>query len=149
MISPSFDDYPVGRVIETASVTLTEAEIIGFARLYDPQTIHTDPEAAAAGPFGGLIASGFQTVALGFRLFLDTGAMEGCSLGGPAMDNVRWLKPVRPNCRLRSRVTVLEATPSRSRPDRGAIKWGFEIFADDVLACTGDVTSLLKRRDAA
>jgi acyl dehydratase len=149
MISPSFDDYPVGRVIETAPVTLTEAEIIGFARLYDPQAIHTDPEAAAAGPFGGLIASGFQTVALGFRLFLDTGAMEGCSLGGPAMDNVRWLKPVRPNCLLRSRVTVLEATPSRSRPDRGAIRWGFEIFADDVLVCTGDITSLLKRRDSA
>jgi len=147
MSSPSFDDYPVGHVIETMAVTLTEAEIIGFARQYDPQMLHIDPEAAKAGPFRGLIASGFQTLALGFRLFLDTGAMEGCSLGGPAMDNVRWLKPVRPDCRLRSRVTVLEATPSRSRPDRGAIKWGFEIFADEVLVCTGDITSLLKRRE--
>jgi acyl dehydratase len=148
MISPSFEDYPVGRVIETKATTLSEADIVSFARLYDPQTIHTDPVAAQAGPFGGLIASGFQTVALGFRLFLDTGAMNGCSLGGPAMDNVRWLKPVRPNCQLRSRVTVLEATQSRSKSDRGAIKWGFEIFADDVLVCTGDITSLLKRREA-
>jgi len=145
MTSPSFDDYPVGRVIETASAPLSEAEIIDFARKHDPQPIHIDPEAAKDGPFGGLIASGFQTVALGFRLFLDTGAMEGCSLGGPAMDNVRWLKPVRPNCQLRARVTVLAQTPSRSRPDRGAIRWGFEIFADDVLVCTGDITSLLRR----
>ena len=145
MNSPSFDDYPVGRVIETGSILISEADIIGFALSYDPQALHTDPQAAKDGPFGGLIASGFQTLALGFRLFLDTGAMEGCSLGGPAMDSVRWLKPVRPNSRLRSRVTVLAATPSRSRPDRGAIRWGFEIFADDILVCTGDITSLLRR----
>jgi acyl dehydratase len=148
MLSPSFDDYPVGHVIETKTATLTEADVLAFAQSYDPQPIHTDPIAAKEGPFGGLIASGFQTVALGFRLFLDTGAMAGCSLGGPAMDKVRWLKPVRPNSLLRARVTVLEATPSRSRPERGAIKWGFEIFADDVLVCTGDITSLLKRRKA-
>ena len=143
-----FAEFQVGQTIHAGPYAVREAEICQFANAYDPQWFHTDATAAAQGHFGGLIASGFQTVALGFRLFLDTGAMEGCSLGGPAMDNVRWLKPVRPNCQLRSRVTVLEATPSRSKSDRGAIKWGFEIFADDVLVCTGDITSLLKRREA-
>ncbi len=148
MISPSFDDYPVGRVIETGGATLTEADIIGFALQYDPQSIHIDSVAAQAGPFGGLIASGFQTIALAFRLFIETGAMAGCSLGGPAMDDVRWLKPVRPGIRIWARVTVLAQTPSRSKPDRGAIKWGFEIFADDLLVCTASITSLLRRNPA-
>ena len=81
-----------------------------------------DVTAATASPFGGLIASGFHTLALSFRLFWQTGALNDGSIGSPGIDEVRWLRPVRPGDTLRVVVKVLETRPSRSKPDRGMVK---------------------------
>ncbi|AWK89054.1 MaoC family dehydratase [Azospirillum thermophilum] len=116
-----FEEFRVGDVIETEGATLTESMIMDFAQRYDPQPFHMDAVAAAEGPFGGIIASGFQTLALTFRLFRDTGAITGTSLGGSGADELRWLRPVRPGDTLRVRVEVREATPSR-RGDRGTVR---------------------------
>lgn len=113
------DDLTAGERFTTAGITLTEAQIIDFAMMYDPQAFHLDTDAAARSPYGGLIASGFQTIALTFRLFIQTGVLADSSLGSPGIDELRWLAPVRPGDTLRAEVEVLEVKPSRSRPDRG------------------------------
>lgn len=120
-----FEDFHVGRRFLTGAITLDAEAVTAFARDYDPQPIHLDPAAAAAGPFGGLIASGFQTIALSFRLFLDTGALAGSSLGGAGMGDVRWLRPVRPGDTLRAEVEVLETRSRPERPDRGTVRLRF------------------------
>lgn len=119
-----FEDFAVGDVVETPGVTLTDSAIIDFALVHDPQPFHIDRVAAEAGPFGGLIASGFQTLALSFRLLLQTGVFAGTSLGGGAMDEVRWLKPVRPGDTLSVTMTVVTLTPSR-RGDRGTVRCAY------------------------
>lgn len=113
------DDLTAGERFTTAGITLTEAQIIDFAMMYDPQAFHLDTDAAARSPYGGLIASGFQTIALTFRLFIQTGVLADSSLGSPGIDELRWLAPVRPGDTLRAEVEVLEVKPSRSRTDRG------------------------------
>ncbi|MGQ9369653.1 MaoC family dehydratase [Azospirillum sp. ST 5-10] len=119
-----YEDFAVGDVIDTGGVTLTESQIMDFALLYDPQPFHIDTIAAAQGPFGGLVASGFQTLALTFRLFLATGTLAGTSLGGGAADELRWLRPVRPGDTLRVRVEVVAMRPSR-RGDRGIVRCAY------------------------
>src|SRR3546814_9125122 len=114
------EDWKVGEVFETLSASFTDAQIVDFAMRYDPQTIHIDLEAAKEGPFSGLIASGFQTLALAFRLFLDRGFYEKSIIVGPGLDELRWTAPVRPGDTLKNLVHVLEVTPSRSQPDSGS-----------------------------
>jgi acyl dehydratase len=126
-----FEDYLPGAVFEYGEIRITEAEIIEFARRYDPQYIHVDKAAAAGGPFGGLIASGWQTVALMMRLLVDRFLSKTASLGSPGIDELRWVKPVRPDDVLHIRVTVLDATPSRSRPDRGVVRTLVEVLNQD------------------
>lgn len=123
-----FEDYIPGTVYEFGSVTLSEDEIIEFAQRYDPQYFHIDPERAVRGPFGGLIASGWQTNAIIMRLFVDHYLSQAASLGSPGIDEIRWLRPVRPGDSLRIRVTVLESRVSRSKPDRGIVKASIETF---------------------
>lgn len=119
-----FEDFHVGDVIETEGVTLTDSLIMDFAQRFDPQPFHMDAVAAAEGPFGGLIASGFHTLSLTFRLFRDTGTITGTSLGGSGADELRWLRPVRPGDTLRVRVEVVETKPSR-RGDRGTVRLAY------------------------
>jgi acyl dehydratase len=116
-----FEDFAPGDEFHTPGVTLTEAEIIDFALRFDPQPFHLDAEAARATIFGGLIASGFHTAALTFRLFLQTNALAAASLGSPGIDELRWLRPVRPGDTIRAVVQVVEARPSTSKPDRGVV----------------------------
>ena len=123
-----FEDYLPGAVFEYGDIAVTEAEIIDFARRYDPQAMHVDPEAAAHGNFGGLIASGWQTATIMMRLFVDGFLSKVASLGSPGLDELRWTRPVRPGDLLRIRVTVLEATRSRSRPDRGMVRTLVEVL---------------------
>ena len=123
-----FEDYLPGAVYEYGSISVTEAEIIDFARRYDPQDIHVDPEAAAHGNFGGLIASGWQTATIMMRLLVGHFLPKFASLGSPGIDELRWTRPVRPGDELRIRVTVLEATRSRSRPDRGMVRTLVEVL---------------------
>ena len=116
------DDLKPGDRFESGGYTFTESSIVDFAFLYDPQPFHIDKPAAEASHFGGLIASGFQTLAVAFRLMYQTGFVRDASMGGPGMDELRWLKPVRPGDTLRCRAEVIETVPSRSKPDRGILK---------------------------
>lgn len=84
--------------------------------------MHIDPQAAARGPFKGLIASGWHTISLMTRLFVDHYLSTVASLASPGVDEVRWFKPVRPDDQLRSRICVLETKPSLSKPDRGMVR---------------------------
>jgi acyl dehydratase len=122
-----FDDFEPGQAFQSKGVTLSESQILDFALLYDPQPFHLDKEAAAEGPFGGLIASGFQTLALAFRIFYQAGVINACSLGSPGLDELRWLRPVRPGDTLSVKGTVREKRPSKSKPDRGTLLMGYAV----------------------
>ena len=123
-----FEDFVVGDVAEFGDHAVTEAEIIGFAREYDPQPFHTDPEAARTSIFGGLIASGWNTAAIMMRQLVDHYVSAESSLGSPGVDELRWTQPVRPGDRLRVRVTVVETVKSRSKPDRGVVRGLTEVL---------------------
>ena len=122
------EDYVVGSVSEFGSMTVEEADIIDFARRFDPQVFHIDPEAAKKSFYGGLIASGWHTSGMMMRLFVDHYLSWAASLGSPGIDELRWTRPVRPGDELSIRVTVLEANRSRSKPDRGVIRSFVEVF---------------------
>jgi len=122
-----FEDHLPGSVEPMGSVKVTEEEIIAFAKRYDPQVFHVDPEAAKNTPFGGLVASGWHTVALAMRLIVDNRLSRVKNVGSPGAEEVRWLKPVRPGDTLTVRATIVEARRSRSKPDRGVIKALIEI----------------------
>jgi acyl dehydratase len=122
-----FEDYPVGGVFEFGSTTVSEAEIVEFAHRYDPQAMHIDPVLAAEGPFGQVIASGWHTVGVMMRLFVDN-FLPRNGLAAPGIDELRWPRPVRPGDTLRVRVTVIEARRSRSKPDRGLIASFVEVL---------------------
>ncbi len=140
-------DYTLGEVFVTAAATLEEQQVIDFARDYDPQAIHIDKDYAESGPFGGLIASGFQTLGFSFRLFLDLGMFVDTSMGGPGMDELRWLKPVRPGDTLCSHVTVTEARVSKSKPDRGLLRLSIEVRnQDDDVVMTYLTMTIIKAR---
>ena len=130
-----FEDYVEGEVYRFGSIAVTADEIVDFARRYDPQNFHTDPEAARRSPFGGLIASGWHTAGLMMRLFADHYLTHVGSLASPGLDELRWLKPVRPGDTLSIRVTVLKAAASKSKPDRGVVTSGIEVLnqADEVV----------------
>lgn len=125
------DDLTVGDTFETVGITLTEAGIIDFALMHDPQPFHVDKVAAEKSIFAGLIASGFQTLALTFRLFRDTGVLHDTNLGGHGMDEVRWLAPVFAGDTISAKVTVEAITPSRSKPDRGTVKFRYRTYNQD------------------
>lgn len=117
-----FEDYAPGSTYDCGSVGVDEAGIIAFASQFDPQPFHVDPVAAADGPFGGLVASGWHTVALVTRLLVDNYLSPASSLGGIGADELRFAVPVRPGDTLRVRAAVLEARRSISKPDRGIVK---------------------------
>jgi acyl dehydratase len=126
-----FEDFNPGDVFEFGDYLMSEAEILEFAGKYDPQPFHTDAEAARNSIFGGLIASGWHTCAAVMRMMVDDFVPANASMGSPGIDELRWLKPVRPGDRLRVRLTVVESVPSRSRPDRGVVKSFSETLNQD------------------
>ena len=121
------EDYVPGSVHHAGSVQISEAEILEFATRYDPQPFHVDPQAASASIYGGLIASGWQTVAVTMRLLVDHVFNDAASMGSPGVDEIRWLRPVRPGDTLSPRVTVLETRVSRSKPDRGVLRFRVDV----------------------
>ncbi len=116
-----FEDFAAGDEFETGQVAVSEADILDYARRFDPQPFHRDPEEAQRTDYGGLIASGFHTAALSFRLFLETGLLAGSSLGSPGLDDIRWIRPVRPGDTLRVTARVTATRASTSRADRGVV----------------------------
>jgi len=128
MTARYFEDYAEGAVFTVGAMTVTEADIIDFARKYDPQEMHTDPEAASRGYFGGLIASGWHTGAMMMRLFADNFLSPASSVASPGLDELRWLKPVRPGDVLSLRVTILQTRRSQSRPEQGIVRSLVEVL---------------------
>lgn len=144
-----FEDYPPGAVFTAGSMPVSEAEIVEFARKYDPQTMHTDPDKAAEGRFGGLIASGWHSCAVMMRLFAEHYLSTVASLGSPGVDELRWLKPVRPGDTLRVEMEVTESRPSQSKPDRGIVRGAYRyVNQNGEAVLTFNSMHLLKRRPA-
>lgn len=141
------DDLTPGQNFKTPGVTLTEAEIIDFAWRYDPQSFHLDANAAAKSPYGGLIASGFQSLAVCFRLFIQSGVLAESSLGSPGIDELRWLAPVRPGDTLHCEVEVLEVRPSRTKPDRGIARLRYQAVTQRPEVVLSFVVNHLLRRN--
>jgi acyl dehydratase len=123
-----FEDFPVGWSETYGPVSVTKDEIIAFAREYDAQPFHVDEEAAKNTFVGTLIASGWHTCALNMRLIAKGFLLDATSMGAPGIDEVKWLRPVRPGDTLRSRVSVRDARPSRSRPAAGLVSFEFEVL---------------------
>ena len=117
-----FEEFEVGQRFVSQGVTFTEASIIDFASRYDPQRFHIDREAAARTPFGGLVASGFQTLGLSFRMFFDLGVIRESGIGAPGLEELRWTAPVRPGDTVCVETEVLELKPSKSKADRGIVR---------------------------
>jgi acyl dehydratase len=121
-----FEDFVAGQVFELGERKLTKEELVAFAREYDPQPFHVDEEAGKRSMYGGLIASGWQTLAVGSRLFGDAILKDTAGLGSPGVEELRWLLPVRPGDVLSGRATVLETRASERNPARGTVRWHCE-----------------------
>lgn len=117
-----FEDFHLGEKVDLGSHAVTEAEMLAFARDYDPQRIHVDRAFAEESGFGGLIASGWHTCAMFMRLLVDAMLYESSAIASPGVDTIRWLRPVRAGDVLRAEAVVIEVTPSRSKADRGLVK---------------------------
>jgi acyl dehydratase len=144
-----FEDFTPGEVIELGSRTITRDEIIAFAREFDPQTFHLDEEAARQSIYKGLLASGWHTTALMMRILNDGLVKDTVSMGSPGVDELRWLRPVRPGDTLAARLTVLECIPSRSKPDRSVVRSLIELRNQHgEMVVTSKGLSLFGRRSA-
>jgi acyl dehydratase len=126
-----WEDFQVGDEAVHGSHEITEEEILAFAREYDPQPFHVDPEAAAAGPFGGLIASGWQTASIYMGLYVRAFMLDTAGMGSPGVEELRWLAPVRPGDVLTARSRILDLWPSESDAGRGTIVGENELVNQD------------------
>ncbi|APC68888.1 MULTISPECIES: MaoC family dehydratase [Ralstonia solanacearum species complex] len=145
-----FDDFQVGQTMEMGTYAVTEDEILAFARQYDPQPFHVDPEAARRSIYGGLISSGWMTCAVMMRLMVQNFLSKSSSMGSPGVDEIRWLRPVYPGDTLSVSSTCLEVRPSQSKPDRGVAinRWEARNQHGE-LVCTLVGMGLFGRRPAA
>ncbi|CAN0498587.1 unnamed protein product [Laminaria digitata] len=146
MAARYLEEFTVGQVFDTEPVTLSEADLIAFAERFDPQVMHTDPQGAKDTAYGGLIASGHQTIGTAFAQFIKIGIFAENSLGGPAMDEVRWAAPVRPGDTLVTTAEVLEVRKSKSRSDRGIIRMQFLTKVDGREVSRFQTTTFLRRQ---
>ena len=145
-----FEDYVAGAVHEFGCIGVEEEEIIAFAKRFDPQPFHTDPETAKHTVYRGLIASGWHTASLMMRLLVDHYISHVASLGSPGVDEICWLRPVRSGDTLLLRVTVLESTRSQSKPDQGTIRSLVEVLNQDgEIVMTMKGVGMMRCRDGA
>ena len=143
-----WEDFKVGDTAPIGERVVDQAEMIAFAKEYDPQPFHIDEDAAKESMFGGLIASGWHTVGMVMRMTVDSYLRDSASLGSPGVDSVRWLKPVRPGDKIRATRKVLETRASKSRPDMGVVKSRWEVFnQDDELVMTMEGYGMFQRRE--
>ena len=150
MTAKFLDDLHPGERFVTGGITLSESEIIGFALTYDPQPFHLNAVVAAESIYGGLIASGFQVVALTFRLFIQSGMFADSSMGSPGIDELRWFAPARPGDTLHAEVEVMTVLPSKSKADRGIARLRYSAFNQrHELVSSFVVNHLLLRTPAA
>lgn len=145
-----WEDIKEGEVVELGSRTMEKDRMVAFAREFDPQPFHTDEKAAEASIWGGLIASGWLTGSVLMRIFYDGFLKDTASMGSPGIDELRWLKPVRPGDTLTVRLTVLETAASRSKPDRGIVRSLMEVVNQhgEIVMTTKGVNFVLRRPPA-
>jgi acyl dehydratase len=143
-----WEDFAPGAVEIYGPRLVTREEIVAFAAEFDPQPMHLDEMAASATLLGGLAASGWHSCCLLMRLLADGILLDAASMGAPGVDEVRWLKPLRPGTQIRLRATVLGTRVSKSRPERGFVKFLFEVL-DEQDAVLTDLTcsQMLVRRE--
>lgn len=141
------EDIVVGETLAFGQYEVTEGEIVEFAKKYDPQRIHTDPDFAANSEMGSLIASGWHTCGMFMKMMVDAVMGEDTGMVSPGVDELRWLRPVRPGDTLRAEGEVVSARASRSKPDRGIVQMRYRVFNqhDDVVM-TVKTSSFVRRR---
>ena len=145
-----WEDFNVGERTVLGTKTFTEEEIIRFAKEFDPQPFHIDKEKAEQSFFGGIIASGWHTCSVAMRMMCDAYLNESASIGSPGVDNIRWLKPVRPGDTLRVERVILESRASSSKVDIGIVKSRWETFNQhNELVMSMEGISMFKRRAPA
>ena len=140
------DDLAPGQTYDLGRRRVGREEILAFARDYDPQAFHVDEDAAGASIYGGLIARGWPTAALYMRLLVDGFLGRAAAMGSPGVDELRWLKPVRPDDVLHGRLEILEVRPSQSRPDRGLARCRSEVLNQHGEAVLTFVATIFFRR---
>ncbi len=145
-----FEDFSPGQVMEFGPRRVTREEIVDFAAQFDPQPMHLDDEAAKATMLGGLGASGWQICALAMRMACDGIVLETASMGAPGVDEVRWMRPLRPNDVLTLRISIRDTRISKSRPSMGFVVMFYEMFNQDgVCIMTLQTPMMVARRAAA
>lgn len=145
-----FEDLAIGQVLGSQRKTMTEAEIIDFAWQYDPQPFHVSVPDAEKTHFGGLVASGFQTLAITFRLLWQANGLQATNQGAGTIEMLRWLKPVRPGDTLRATLEVLEKRESRSKPEIGIVRLRYTTYNQtDEVVMTMECPQLVLRRPAS
>ncbi len=142
-----WEDFKPGTVAVYGPRLVTREEIVAFAAEFDPQPMHLDEAAASATLLGGLGASGWHTCCLLMRIIADGFILNSASMGSPGIDEMRWLKPLRPGTHIRVRATVLESRASNSRLDMGLTKFRYEVI-DETDARIADMitTAMVGRR---
>jgi acyl dehydratase len=143
-----FEDFTPGMVIEHGPRPVTREEIVAFAAEFDPQPMHLDEEAARHSILGGLAASGWHTCCLMMRMACDSFVLNSSSMGAPGVDEVKWLKPLRPGTNITLRTTVLEIRTSKSRPEMGFVKALMEVLDDERAQIMTLTTSMIMERRA-
>jgi acyl dehydratase len=122
-----YEDYHAGEVVRASGYLFTEGAIVDWALRYDPQPIHMDPRAAGQSIYGGLIASGWQVGSIAFRLLVQAGLLGSASLGSPGVDELRWLRPVRPGDTIYPEAEVIATRVSSSKPERGLVTIAYRV----------------------
>lgn len=140
-----YEEFFAGQVVTAGPYVLTEPELLAFAKAWDPQWFHTDPEAAAHGPHGGLIASGWQTCGIAMKLAADHMLAGSESFASPGLAYVKWTHPVRPGDALSLTATVLETRRSTSKHELAILRWRWQLFNQhQVQVLDLEATSLFK-----
>jgi acyl dehydratase len=123
-----FAQFHAGQIIEEGPYLLSEEELLSFAKAYDPQWFHVQPDTAAGGPFKGLIASGWQSCGIAMNLMVKAALHDSESFASPGLNYLKWLAPVRAGDSLRVKATVLETRVSASKPTLGVLRWRWQLF---------------------
>lgn len=144
-----WEDFTSGSVAVYGPRLVTREEIVGFAAEFDPQPMHLDEMAASATPLGGLAASGWHSCCILMRIIAEGFINDSHSMGAPGVDEVRWLRPLRPGTQVRVRATVLETRASNSLPDVGFVKYLFEMLDEQDAVLTAMTSPLMIRRRGA